>query len=244
MELDFSNTAAFSQWLEKKHLPPPSSRILGFLKNRGESVILRRKKKSMVGPTPSPLTVLLGERGLPGMNVKRDQRQRPWNISTKVSSSPVTCIFRPDSVRIGTDPDTFLDHDFTSFLFLYKNAYGVPVLQVDNIGRISPVPNLPYDVIEKSLYPATRATRLAVPQDLKARHIFDLQRKRPPNPDTWWTDQMAMSLRQTLDPTFIATVKTHLATYGGPEVLSPKPELDCASRKGPSSQSGCSSCLN
>ncbi|XP_053109806.1 ankyrin repeat domain-containing protein 53 [Hemicordylus capensis] len=227
MDLDMGNMVAYAQWLEKKHLPPPSDRILGFMKKRAHSVALRR----LTGRLPSLSPSLPRTSPHMGEVPWKDRRQRPWNVSTNVASMPVTCIFRPNTVRIGTQPEKSKDHDFTSFLFLLKNAYGEPEIHIDNIGRVPCVPELPLEVIRKSLYPHTWLTRLEVPQDFTPKHIFDVGTKRRPDPEHWWTDQMAVSLRETLDPAFIGTLEAHLATYTDPTMLFPKREQSCASGK-------------
>ncbi|XP_065261828.1 ankyrin repeat domain-containing protein 53 [Emys orbicularis] len=143
--------------------------------------------------------------------------QRAWNASVNPSSPLVTDIFRPTTVRLGTDPEACGDHDFSSFLFLSKDSHGQPVIEMAYNGRLSPVPNLPYEVIERSLYPHARPIRVTMPQGFKPTHIFDVKRKRFPSLEHRWTDEMAVSLRETLDPAFRATLKAHLSAidYGG-----------------------------
>uniref|UniRef100_A0ABM5GKU9 Ankyrin repeat domain-containing protein 53 isoform X1 n=1 Tax=Pogona vitticeps TaxID=103695 RepID=A0ABM5GKU9_9SAUR len=226
-ELDFCNHWAYNEWLAKKGLPLPSDRILGFLGSRRQSANLWKYvgKTSLPVPVPSPTSLDLEKR--PAAQVPRKPHWA-WNFSTNPSSAPATCIFRPNTIRIGVDPEKVPDPDFTSFLFLYKNAFGQPEIQIDNMEKVPFVPDLPFDVLEKSLYPRARHTRLEVPEDLRPRHLLDLKHRRPPGPEHQWTDQMAVSLRQTLDPTFLGTLKTHLSSYSDPKWLSPGPALDRA----------------
>ncbi|XP_054846329.1 ankyrin repeat domain-containing protein 53 [Eublepharis macularius] len=234
MKVNVFNNIKFSEWLAKKHLPPPSARILSFLEKRPQSVILRKqwgKQDSISISTSGPEEIYLLD------DLKKDRHQRPWNISSNPASVPVTCIFRPTTVRMGTNPEPSEDHDFTSFLFLVKNRCGEPRVYISNFGKVSPMPDLPYETIQRSLYPHTRPTRLKVPQGLKPWHIFDVQRKYPPSPEHRWTDQMALSLRQTLDPTFVATLKAHLETYSDAGALSPKLDSYCGSSQESSSPS-------
>ncbi|XP_072858280.2 ankyrin repeat domain-containing protein 53 isoform X2 [Pogona vitticeps] len=226
-ELDFCNHWAYNEWLAKKGLPLPSDRILGFLGSRRQSANLWKYvgKTSLPVPVPSPTSLDLEKR--PAAQVPRKPHWA-WNFSTNPSSAPATCIFRPNTIRIGVDPEKVPDPDFTSFLFLYKNAFGQPEIQIDNMEKVPFVPDLPFDVLEKSLYPRARHTRLEVPEDLRPRHLLDLKHRRPPGPEHRWTDQMAVSLRQTLDPAFLGTLKTHLSSYSDPKWLSPGPALDRA----------------
>uniref|UniRef100_K7FVD8 Ankyrin repeat domain 53 n=1 Tax=Pelodiscus sinensis TaxID=13735 RepID=K7FVD8_PELSI len=131
----------------------------------------------------------------------RGKSQRAWNTSVNPSSPVVTDIFRPTTVRLGTDPEVCGDHDFSSFLFLSKDARGKPVSK-----WLTPAP---YDVIERSLYPGARPLRIKLPQDFKPTHIFDVKRKRLPRLEHRWTDEIALSLRETLDPAFRALLQTH-----------------------------------
>ncbi|XP_033015493.1 ankyrin repeat domain-containing protein 53 [Lacerta agilis] len=236
MEINLSNKLAFDQWLAKKHLPPPPARIVRCLDTKRKSVLPRRGTRKKTSP------ILSFEETVPPRVddtylVQKDRRCRPWNVSTNLASLPATCISRPEMVRLGIHPDPPAEHDFTSFLFLYKNGYGKPEIQVDGIGKVLDMPDLPFEVLQKSLYPDTRATRLDVPGDLRALHIFGLRHRRRPGPEHRWTDQMALSLRQTVDPALLGTLKVHLATYSDPQVLFPRLESGSASGKDISSSS-------
>ncbi|XP_061440954.1 ankyrin repeat domain-containing protein 53 isoform X2 [Rhineura floridana] len=243
MEIDFCNNLAFEQWLEKKHLPAPPHKILHCLDNRRKSVVLRKATGKKISPVPS-LQEVLPREITDIYTLQKDRRCRPWNFSTNLSSVPVTHIFRHNTVRLGVHPEKPLDPDFTSFLFLFKNAFGETEIQIDNMGKVLPVPDLPFEVIKKSLFSAARATRLDVPKDLRPLHIFNLQHKRQLGFENKWTDQMALSLRQTADPAFRGTLETHLATYSDPNMLSPRLGSDRAICKDSSSstQSNVSSC--
>uniref|UniRef100_A0A8D2LYF2 Ankyrin repeat domain 53 n=1 Tax=Varanus komodoensis TaxID=61221 RepID=A0A8D2LYF2_VARKO len=164
----------------------------------------------------------------PGMP-QRSRRRESWNGSPNPASVPVTCIARPVTVRLGVDPEEPQDHDFTSFLFLFRNAFGEPEIQVGNMEMVSDVPKLPFDVIARSLFPRMQGSRLEVPAGLRPAHLLDLKHRRPPGPEQVWTDQMAVSLRQTLDPAFLRALKAHLSTYADPSVLSPRGQSECAS---------------
>ncbi|XP_060103420.1 ankyrin repeat domain-containing protein 53 [Heteronotia binoei] len=233
MELNRFNKLVFSEWLAKKHLSPPSARILGFLEKRAQSIILQKKRERWGGL--GTLTSSLWEASWP--DTFQRYGQQPWNPSSNPANPPVTCIFRPNMVRLGVSPDPSVDHDFSSFLFLAKNRDGEHEIRVGKVGKAFTVPVLSRETIQRSLYPHAWPSRLRVPQGFKPQHIWDVKRKRPPSPQHRWTDQMALSLRQTLDPTFVTALKAHLATYSDAEALFAKLDSDCEGNREPSGQS-------
>ncbi|KAL8206481.1 UNVERIFIED_CONTAM: hypothetical protein K2H54_005078 [Gekko kuhli] len=234
MELDHFNNLVFSEWLGKKHLPRPSPRVLSFLEKRAQSVTLRQlqQRQDSLAPPPSSL------KGTSWFDAfEKDRRCRPWNTSTNPASLPPARLARPDTVRLGVSPEPSVDYDFSSFLFLAQDGYGEPEIRIGKCGEAFPMPALPWETVQRSLYPHAWPSRLRVPQGLQPRHIWDVQRKRPPSPEHRWTDQMALSLRQTLDPAFVAALKAHLATYSDAEVLPGELDSDWGGRKGRSSPS-------
>lgn len=164
-ELDLVNRAAYEKWLNRKGMPLPSDRILGFLKKRAPSVTIRSK----------------------------------------------------------------------SFARLFQDRLGRPALHLSDWGRVSQLPELPFEVIQKTLQP--QLGRLEGPQAFKPKHIFDVASKRPPSPEHRWTDQMALSLRETLDVAYAKALVAHLATYTDPRVVFPQPESDHTSSRESSTQS-------
>ncbi|KAH0615698.1 hypothetical protein JD844_026018 [Phrynosoma platyrhinos] len=228
MEVDFCNAAAFEEWLAKKHLSRPSSRIATFLEKRRLSVSLRKFCKGIVSPVTSVIKLVPDD--ISHM-LQKDQRQQRWNPSTNVSSKPATRIFRPSIVRLGVDPEKVVDPDFTSFVFLFKNALGEMEIQINGMDKVPFVPYLPLEDMEKRLYPQSWPPRMEVPKDFHPPDIYNLKHKRHPGPEHKWTDQMAMSLRQTFDPAFVGRLKAHFSTYGDPKVLSPRLDSGCTRGK-------------
>lgn len=213
---------AYENWLVKKGLPLPPRTLLGLARVKRHSLTLRKMAGQIASPAPSLGFLLWGERSDSILSVqRRHRRQKPWNLSTNLDSEPATSISRPQLIRLGVEAEKPLPHDFTAFLFLFKDPFGEPVIQIDNIGRVSDVPDLPYEVLYRSLYPRSWSPRLEVPGGLRPVPIFNLKHRRPPGPEHWWTDQMALSLRATLDPIFLSTLQTHFAAYGSTEPLSP-----------------------
>ncbi|XP_032080189.1 ankyrin repeat domain-containing protein 53 [Thamnophis elegans] len=219
-ELNLCNMMAFESWLLKKGLPLPTPTVLGLSYVKRHSLTLRKVAGQVASPIPSLSALLMGEDSVLSVQ-RRFRRQKPWNLSTNLESEPATSIFRPQVIRLGVEPEKLPQHDFTSFLFLFKDPFGEPVIQIDNIGRVSSMPDLPYEVLQRSLYPRSWKPRMEVPRDFQMVPIFNLKHRRPPGPEHWWTDQMALSLRVTLDPVFLRSLQSHVSAYCSTEVLGP-----------------------
>ncbi|XP_034281922.1 ankyrin repeat domain-containing protein 53 [Pantherophis guttatus] len=235
-ELNICNVMAFESWLLKKGLPLPTRTILDLSQVQRHSLTLRKLAGHIASPIPSLGALLRSSDSIFSIQ-RRYRRQKPWNLSTNLESEPATSIFRPNVIRLGVEPEKLPQHDFTSFLFLFKDPFGDPVIQIDNIGRVYSVPDLPYEVLHQSLYPRTWTPRLEVPRDLRPVQIFNLKHRRRPGPEHWWTDQMALSLRVTLDPMFLSSLQSHVSTYCSTEALSPRTASSSSPKEPPSVQS-------
>uniref|UniRef100_A0A8C6Y461 Ankyrin repeat domain 53 n=1 Tax=Naja naja TaxID=35670 RepID=A0A8C6Y461_NAJNA len=241
-ELNICNVMAFESWLLKKGLSWPSRTILNLSQVQRHSLTLRKLAGQIATPIPSISLLLRGNASDSVLSMQhRYRRQKPWNLSTNLDSEPATSICRPALIRLGVEAEKLPQHDFTSFLFLFKDPFGDPVIQIDNIGRVCPVPDLPYQVLHQSLYPHTWTPRMEVPRDLRPVHIFNLKHRRPPGPEHWWTDQMALSLRVTLDPIFLSSLQSHVSTYCSTEALSPRTASLGSPKETPTIQSEASS---
>ncbi|XP_060632229.2 ankyrin repeat domain-containing protein 53 [Anolis sagrei] len=227
-EVDACNAAAFEGWLSKKRLSPPSHRILSYLEKRRPSRGAVSPTVSFVPPPAPQEKVHVKERGL-----------RPWNPSTSLSSRPATHIYRPTAVRLGVEPEEAASPDFSSFLFLARNALGGPEIRVAPAGRVPLVPDLPLEELRRGLFPQRWPPRLRLPWDLRPMDIQALKHRREPDPQHRWTDQLALSLRQTLDPACARTLRAHLCFLTG--APSPGPRRDSGQGVTSSSSSSSSS---
>ncbi|XP_074848186.1 ankyrin repeat domain-containing protein 53 [Carettochelys insculpta] len=218
-EQEFLNAVAFSNWLRMKQqqesLGSPKRKIR-LLEERANVDVVPRKEVGKIplgGKKVSVHAECKAKGNAAPAQPLTGKSQRAWNASIRLSSPRVTDIFRPTTIRLGTTPEACGDHDFSSFLLLSKDSRGKPVIEMAYNGRISPVPNLPCEVLQRSLFPSARPLRVKMPQDFKPTHIFDVTRKRLPSLEHRWTDEVAMSLRETLDPAFKAMLKAHLSAY-------------------------------
>ncbi|XP_062838600.1 ankyrin repeat domain-containing protein 53 [Anolis carolinensis] len=214
-EVDVSNAVAFDSWLAKKRLRPPSNRILSYLERKRPSASLRKLSKGTVSPMPSVALPVPKEEA-----PSQERGLQPWNPSTSLSSRPATRISRPTIVRLGVEPEEAAAPDFSSFLFLVRNAFGGPKIHMGRAGTVPYVPDLPFEELKRGLLPQRWAPRprLHLPRDLRPMDIQVQKHKRPPEPRHRWTDQLALSLRQTLDPGSARTLRAHhgLFATGGP----------------------------
>ncbi|XP_053445320.1 ankyrin repeat domain-containing protein 53 [Nycticebus coucang] len=147
------------------------------------------------------------------------RRPTMWNVSTNPATQPSTQISFPQDIRLGIHPDPSLEHDFSSFLEVTPDRQGGAWLHTVDGHWVTPVPQLPFEVIVRTLYPSTCPYRMKVPQGLYSISMRDVPRKRYLGDDTFWTDTMAMNLRQTFDKAFLAALQAH---QGLPTLPSPK----------------------
>ncbi|KAK1332978.1 hypothetical protein QTO34_006509 [Cnephaeus nilssonii] len=137
------------------------------------------------------------------------RQPKPWNISNNPARSPTAQIGSPPGIRLGVHPDPSLEHDFRRFLKIRSDGQGGAQLRTAAGNQVAPVPRLPLEVIVRELYPQVRPCRMKVPQGFHSVSIRDVDRKRYLGDNTFWTDTLAMNLRETFDETFLATVQAH-----------------------------------
>lgn len=209
------NRMAFSDWLQKKQ-QRPSLRTLQEEPFPEDSADLGALPSTLAAKTPSEEELMWVDSAprFPDLvQLPLEQAPPPWNASTNPLSPPVADIYRATTIRLGAEPEASPEHDFSSFLHLSKDPRGRPLVRSAHGGRLASLPELPYDVVRRSIFPASRPVRMKGPQDFRPAHILGVPRKRLPHGPWRWTDEMAMSLRETLDPEFIAAVRAHLAAY-------------------------------
>ncbi|CAK6435180.1 unnamed protein product [Pipistrellus nathusii] len=137
------------------------------------------------------------------------RQHKPWNISNNPARSPTAQLGSPQTIRMGVHPDPCPEHDFRRFVKIRSDGQGGAQLRTVAGKQVAPVPRLPLEVVVRELYPQARPCRMKVPQGFHSVSIRDLDRKRHMGDNTFWTDTLAMSLRETFDDTFVATVQAH-----------------------------------
>nr|XP_012605605.1 ankyrin repeat domain-containing protein 53 isoform X1 [Microcebus murinus] len=149
----------------------------------------------------------------------RVRRPMMWNVSNNPARHPSTHINFPQGIRLGVHPDPSLEHDFSRFLEVTPDQQGSAQLRTVDGHWVAPVPQLPFEVVLRTLYPHARPYRMKVPQGFHPVSMTEVPRKRYFGDDTFWTDTLAMNLRQTFDEAFLAAVRAHQTL---PALPSPK----------------------
>ncbi|XP_015426951.1 PREDICTED: ankyrin repeat domain-containing protein 53, partial [Myotis davidii] len=137
------------------------------------------------------------------------RQPKPWNISNNPARSPTAQIGSPQGIRLGVNPDPSLEHNLSGFLKIRSDGQGGTHLCTVTGKQVAPVPRLPLEVIVRELYPHMRPCRMKVPQGFHSVSIQDVDRKRYLGDNTFWTDTLAMNLRETFDEAFLAAVQAH-----------------------------------
>ncbi|XP_073905123.1 ankyrin repeat domain-containing protein 53 [Castor canadensis] len=136
-------------------------------------------------------------------------RPKSWNLSNNPARSPATDISCPQGIRLGMHPDHHKEHDFSSFLEVNRDADDHVLLRTVDGHLVAPVPQLPFEMIIRALYPRVQPYRMKVPQGLYPISIVNVLKKRHLGKDTFWTDTLAMNLRETFDEAFLTALQAH-----------------------------------
>ncbi|XP_043459554.1 ankyrin repeat domain-containing protein 53 [Prionailurus bengalensis] len=137
------------------------------------------------------------------------RRLKSWNVSNNPARSPTTQIGYTQGIRLGVHPDPSSEHDFRSFLKVMSDRHGSAKLCTAAGNQVAPVPQLPFEVIVQELYPSVRPYRMKVPQGFCSVSMKDVPQKRHLGDNNFWTDALAMNLRETFDEAFLAAVQAH-----------------------------------
>ncbi|ELW64052.1 ankyrin repeat domain-containing protein 53 [Tupaia chinensis] len=150
------------------------------------------------------------------------RRPEMWNSSNNPARPPTTQISYPQGIRMSVHPDPSGEHDFSSFLKVTPDRHGGARLRTVDGHWVAPVPRLPFEVVVRALYPQVQPYRMKVPQGLYPISMQSMSGKRHLGNDNFWTDALAMSLRETFDEAFLETMRAH---GGLPALPSPKAPL-------------------
>ncbi|XP_045739940.1 ankyrin repeat domain-containing protein 53 [Mirounga angustirostris] len=225
--------ADFKKWLHRKQLlqgqplipnakqapcaPPQAIAIPQTPKHQGPRKSFYPSPEARLRQTSTPKLQSLGT---PTAIYTQPMVRRPkrWNVSNNPARWPTTQISYPQGIRLGVHPDPSPERDFQSFLKARSDRHGGAQLCTVAGSRVAPVPQLPFKVLVQELYPSVRPRRMKVPQGFCPVSIRHVPRKRLSG-DNFWTDALAMNLRETFDEAFLAAVQAH---QGLPTLPSPK----------------------
>uniref|UniRef100_A0A8C0JMC7 Ankyrin repeat domain 53 n=1 Tax=Canis lupus dingo TaxID=286419 RepID=A0A8C0JMC7_CANLU len=227
--------ADFKEWLRCKQLLRGQSLIRNAKPGPGappEAITVSKTPKHKGPPKsfyPSPEARLrqtpalqLQPVGTPTPTYTKPTVRRPksWNVSNNPARSPTAQIGYPQGIRLGVHPDPSPDHDFRSFLEVRPDEHGGAQLCTVAGSRVAPVPQLPFEVMVQELYPSARPYRMRAPQGFHSVSMRDVPQKQHLG-DNFWTDTLAMNLRETFDEAFLAALRAHQGLPTLPSLKSP-----------------------
>uniref|UniRef100_A0A8C3VY34 Ankyrin repeat domain 53 n=1 Tax=Catagonus wagneri TaxID=51154 RepID=A0A8C3VY34_9CETA len=205
---------------QKPRAPPRATAISKTPKRRGPwpPQSLHPSPEARLQRTLEPKLPLV----MPRPTYKQPTLRRPkvWNLSNNPARSPTAQIGSPQGIRLGVHPDLRLEHDFRCFLEVRPDGHRGARLRTVTGKQVAPVPQLPFEVIIRELYPSEQPHRMKVPQGFYSVTVSDMSRKRHLGDGVFWTDTLTMNLRETFDEAFLAAVRAH---QGLPALPSPKP---------------------
>ncbi|XP_038601466.1 ankyrin repeat domain-containing protein 53 [Tachyglossus aculeatus] len=206
-EKEAQNNVGFSNWLRQKQLQ------MGAPARQPSYTMSRPVWNPSLIPylTRAFLSALASLLAPPAPSPAPETERQAWNPSTRLASSPVTQLSGPQCIRLGIHPEPSQCHDFSGFVELGRGPKGEVRLRLADGGVVGSVPHLSREVIARCFFPRLRPVRL---REFGPIDIARVPRRRPRCPDSWWTDLLAISLRETLDPGFLATLEARWGCLG------------------------------
>ncbi|XP_007938338.1 ankyrin repeat domain-containing protein 53 [Orycteropus afer afer] len=147
------------------------------------------------------------------------RRPKVWDQNNNPARCPITQISYPQGIRLGVQPDPTQEHDLSNFVKVSPDRHGGARLHTVTGHLVVPVPQLPFEVVVRELYPSQKPYRMKVPEGFYPNSIKDVPQKRRLGNNTFCTDTLAMNLRETFDETFLTALRVH---QGLPVLPSPK----------------------
>ncbi|XP_075704758.1 ankyrin repeat domain-containing protein 53 isoform X2 [Rhinoderma darwinii] len=146
--------------------------------------------------------VILSERREEQGSDGRRSTNNFWNPSTNPHRSPSLHINRTPTLWQGIHPEDVTKKDISSRVFLTKDQKGQLQIQTLN-GQVFSPPSLPYEVIERSLFPKRGPQdRIQMPKDFKPTHVFDVPKRQQPIKSQRPVSEISFHLRQNLGSKF------------------------------------------
>ncbi|XP_037662535.1 ankyrin repeat domain-containing protein 53 [Choloepus didactylus] len=209
--------ANFKKWLHCKQLPP----------GQLQTPNTEQEPRALPRTFPRFLEARLLRQGrptevlLPIYRPSKFIRAGPWNFSNNPAGSPATQIGCSPGIRLGVHPDPSQEWDFRGFVELRPDGRGGALLRTAAGHRVAPVPRLPFEVLVGELYPSLPWSRMRAPQGFCPVSMRNVPRKRHLGDDSFWTDALAMNLRETFDDAFLAALRAHRGLPALPSPQSP-----------------------
>ncbi|KAG8431096.1 hypothetical protein GDO86_019432, partial [Hymenochirus boettgeri] len=206
----------FCDWLDKKGLPERLKDLscvredVSSLSRQCESIDKLSQTKIETSGMPTP-KALCHDKLKDKSNISQTDteskyshsKKRPvrWNTSVNPLSPPITAISRDVQGILDAPPK---EGDIRSLVHITKDEDGHPMINTISGKNVTSLPNLPYEIIERKLFPNKIVhDRLLSPRDFKSTHILDVQRKLPPSKAQRPASEIPYHLRQEIDPNYI-----------------------------------------
>ncbi|KAM6221183.1 ankyrin repeat domain-containing protein 53 [Rhynchocyon petersi] len=182
------NEAQFQKWLRSKQPREATSRPK-IPDHPFRSSCLRHKTRATQQPLAAHTQPLLLAR-----------RPKLWDASCNLA--------RLQGIRRGVQSDLMLEHDLSHFVRVRPDGHGGVRLHTVTGQPVGPVPQLPLPVVARTLHPSLQPSRMKVPEGFHPSTLRGVPQKRPGR-NTFWTDTLAMTLRNTFDEPFLAAMRAH-----------------------------------
>ncbi|XP_004369428.1 ankyrin repeat domain-containing protein 53 [Trichechus manatus latirostris] len=132
-----------------------------------------------------------------------------WDQCSNPARFPTTKTSYLQGIRLGVQPDPTREHDLCNFVKVSPDRQGGALLHTVTGRLVAPVPQLPFEVVVRELYPSQQPYRMKVPQGFYPVSLRDVPQKWRLGNNTFWTDTVAMNLRETFDETFLTALRAH-----------------------------------
>ncbi|XP_066428957.1 ankyrin repeat domain-containing protein 53 isoform X2 [Eleutherodactylus coqui] len=172
-------------------------------RQRGKSGPSKKMKKKTTGRESTQKVRNTQKRVEQVSDGRKSASEKPfWNSSTNPQRPPTSYPTRPPTLWQGIYPDEVTRKDISAKVLLTKDKQGQLQIQTSQ-GQVFSAPNLPYEVIERSLFPKRGPRdRIQGHKDFKANHVFDVPRKQQLAESEKPSAEISFHLRHNLDSKF------------------------------------------
>ncbi|XP_010592002.2 ankyrin repeat domain-containing protein 53 [Loxodonta africana] len=221
-ECEALNEADFKKWLHCKLLlarntkqapgaspsataPTKTPKCPGSQPSKSYHPFLKARLRHKPQPTLQPMGARISSLYRPSIVT----RPKLWSQCSNPARVPTAKIGYPQGIHLGVQLDPTQEHDLCNFVKVSPDGQGGALLHTVTGRLVAPVPQLPFEVVVHELYPSQQPYRMKVPQGFYPVSLRDVPRKWRLGDSTFWTDTLAMNLRETFDETFLTALRAH-----------------------------------
>ncbi|CAN2390787.1 Ankyrin repeat domain-containing protein 53, partial [Pristimantis euphronides] len=168
----------------------------------GQTSSSKKTKEETIGKESSKKVILPKARREQVGNGRTVAKKASWNASTNPQRPPTLYINRAPTLWLCNYPRDETKKDISSNVLLTRDEQGQ--LQIQTLrGQVFSPPNLPYEVIDRSLFPKRGPQdRIQMAKAFKATHVFEVPRKQQVAESQKLTSEIFFHLRRNLDLKF------------------------------------------